>query len=243
MAEQNQDYEVLTKQVAAIEANLVEMTKRAEVAERNLDVSKLDEDDRNAYAALSKDDQEKYHTCKDSNCKDGILAKGYETLEKANAMPEAIAKQFADIKKQLDESNAKREAAEAAIKKSQDEADLLRFAKQAGNEFGNLPGTDEEKGAILKSLTEKLSADELAGVTKLLKAGNESHGTITKSISKASGGAVTGTDTWAMIVAKANESISKSGVKMTEAVAIEKFLQTPEGGALYQQYLKEDRAQ
>jgi hypothetical protein len=237
MADQQQDYALLEKQVAQIEASLSEMTKRAEVAERNLEISKLDEDDRNAYNALSKEDQEKYHACKEKNCKDGLLNKGYETLEKANAVPEHIAKQLSDIQKQLDEEKTRRSAAEAAIKKSQDEADMLKFSKRANTEFNNLPGTDEEKGVVLKALHEKLAASELEATLKLLKAGNEAQGTIQAPVGKSSGQSAA-TDSqaiWARLVAKATE-ISKSGQSTDQA--IDTFMKTPEGAQMYSEYLR-----
>ncbi len=59
-----------------------------------------------------------------------------------------------------------------AAKAEKDLRLLGEFTAVAKNRLGNLSGTDSEKGALLKSLSENLPAEEYDRVVKLMEAGN-----------------------------------------------------------------------
>lgn len=135
-------------------------------------------------------------------------------------------------------------AAEDVAKRSIDEQVLKTFvAKSAA--FTNLGIVADEFGPVLKSISEK-APEALERIESVLKAANEAveKGNLFKEVgSGRAGSKVLGTNaTWAKIQESARNSVAKSGVAMSEEQAVDKFLTTPEGKALYNEYLQERSA-
>jgi chromosome segregation ATPase len=162
--------EELTAQMTQLENDIAALTKRAEDAEFQLHITKLDAPMAEAYESLSSEEKEAYRAA-DAATREQILAKAAEKLRGDDVVPEQLQKRLDDIQKRLDEEVAKREAAEALAKRERDAREMQEMIKRAETEFAGLPGTAEEKGAVLKSLT-KLTSEEQEAITKLLKAGN-----------------------------------------------------------------------
>lgn len=145
-----------------------------------------------------------------------------------------------EVRKRLEDSEARALKAEEIAKNERDSRELQEFTKRAETEFSSLPGTAIEKGKVLKAVHQKLAKEEAAEVEKLLKSAEE----IAKSGKLfgemgASGGNVNLSDSAeGRLIAKAQDMVSK-GVVKSEAEGMEKIAR--EDPALYQEYQKEVR--
>jgi hypothetical protein len=119
--------------------------------------------------------------------------------------------------------------ADRRAEKLEGEATVSRLEKRAGEELGNLPGTTEEKVAMLKALETIPEGPAREAARKAMVAGNDAisaaynrQGTVTPSPEGTPLGDL--------------DSISKAYAKehnVTDAVAMSKVLATPEGKAMY----------
>lgn len=226
--------EELTKKQEELEASIAALTKRAEDAEFEAHIAKLG-DRAEAYESLSKEDKEAYRKA-DEPTRNQMLDKADDALSKADEpeVPEVIQKQLDSIKKQLEDETAKRVAAEAVAKQANDAREMAELIKRAETEFPGLPGTPEEKGKVLKSLT-KLSDEEQKEVEKLLAAGNACLTKITDGVGK---DVSKGGDNAASVQLEklAEKRATEKGI--SKAVAYEQVV--TENPALYDRYLKEE---
>ena len=177
-----------------------------------------------------------------------------ETVPVDKAALEAIQKQLDESKAAIAkleiakvEAEKKAEAAEKATKEATDIAKtemnlrkLAEFTKRAETEFPLLPGKPEEKGGLLKAMSEKLSPEEFKQAEALLTSGqafaNKSHAfsVVGRSGAPASGGA------WEKVEAMAKERISKGATTMTKEQAIDAILR--EDQELAKQVVDEESA-
>jgi hypothetical protein len=133
--------------------------------------------------------------CKDAESKSARKNKGESMAEDLATVQADLAKARADseekiaaLTKRLDdqaveaaqvkadlakakadaEANATKAAQAEEIAKSEREARMLTECIAIGkSKFGNIPGKDEEKGALIKTLKQKLTVEEYAEVEKL----------------------------------------------------------------------------
>ena len=125
-----------------------------------------------------------------------------------------------------------------AAKAEKDLRLLGEFTAVAKNRLGNLSGTDSEKGALLKSLSENLPAEEYDRVVKLMEAGNAAMANQFEPVG-ASGSAGANTAQGkleALAKARASEK-SLSFAKAMKEVSLD-----PANKLLYQDALAERRA-
>jgi hypothetical protein len=161
---------------------------------------------------------------------------------------EAFQKQIDDLKAQADDAIAKAAAAkaeaDAAVAKAAQEVERREradFAKRATDDLSALPGSADDKGNLLYSLSKKLDEAEFKAIDTMLKAANEAAktGKVTEEVGK-SGKAPAGDTAFAKMKALAAELVTK-GTAKTEADAIAVVAQTnPE---LYAEHLADMKAQ
>lgn len=161
---------------------------------------------------------------------------------------EAFQKQIDDLKTQADDAIAKankaQAEADAAVAKAAQEVERREradFAKRAGDDLANLPGSVDDKGNLLYSLSKKLDEAEFKAVDTMLKAANEAArtGKVTEEVGKG-GKAPAGDSAFAKMKALAADLVTK-GTAKTEADAIVAVAQTnPE---LYAEHLQDMKAQ
>ena len=241
--------EDVTKQLSELEATQKDIIKRAETAEK---IVAMPLNERMVFDELSKEDKDKY-LAGDETIKKSVqekISKSSDDDEDGEPeIPEAVAKRFDDIKKRLDESQEQLRKAEELAKSEKAARELVECSKRAEKEFPNLPGTAEEKGAILKMLKDKLSTDEVTKVETLLKAGDAALATVTTEVGKSGSGAVitskvggSGKEDPATKLEKlANEKVEKSDGKLTFGKAYDQVLKTPEGKKLYDEYVGQSK--
>jgi hypothetical protein len=219
-----------------------ELSKANKRADRLEVLGKLDDEDRAAFATLKEADQEAFFES-DSEAQAGVLAKTRDAIHKQEEepvdIPAAIQKrldegkqQLESIQKKLDDEVTKRQAAEAVAKAAQDARELSELTKRADTDFGNLPGTAEEKGLILKSLS-KLTVEERAAVEKLFQSGNACLASGMKPLG-ADGVAKGGNDAWAQIEKKAQNLMGEGKVKSIAEGVTKVIAEEP---TLYNEYL------
>lgn len=123
---------------------------------------------------------------------------------------------------------AKSETAEAKDKLAD-----IALAKEAGELFPNLPGTNEEKGQILKSIRQMPEAQQESQI-KMMKAGDAA--VAAQMIEKGHGNRQDGDETPTETLNKmATEKAATDGI--TFAKAYTAVMDTPEGAALYEKTL------
>ncbi len=196
-------------------------------------------------AEMSPEDTEKGACPK---CKASLKAQA-EKADKENAMDkaafEALTKAHETAKAQLEElakAHAETKAALAEVTKKAAEAEVKLAAETAERQrrdavakvAKHYPSLDQAKvvSQILKAEGRgKEDVEELDAILKqaeaLAKAG-------TTEIGTSADGA--GGDAWAKIEAAAVAMVAKGSEKLTQAQAIAKFLETPEGRDLHRQY-------
>lgn len=146
-----------------------------------------------------------------------------------------------EVRKMFDDMESRAKTAETVAKKTLDDESSKSFiAKAAG--YSNLGIKSDEFGAVLKSISEK-DPESMAKLEAVLAAANEAvaKGDLFKETGSArSGGkALGGNATWAKIQESAKNAITKAGTPMSEEQAVAKYLETTEGSAMYNEYLKE----
>ena len=92
-----------------------------------------------------------------------------EVKEKFEAMEKSLEDSKGDTKKAQEEATEARKD----TKVEKDARELAEFTKTAEKDYPNLPGTPEEKGRLLKSLSEKFEGKDLETALKMFKAGDE----------------------------------------------------------------------
>lgn len=236
------DISKLEETLAKLEDGLTVMKGRAERAERELLVAKLDEDDRAAFQTLSKADKASViDRLQRGKGISKILDPVKLQIAKSNELPEPVRKQLAEEVTKREALEKRLTIAEAVAKKAVDEAELVTLSKRAEKDYPHLPCTSEEKGAVLK-FVEGASKEVKEAISKMFKAGNEALSSlfIEKGSSASDpGGAEEKIDAIAkQLVA---ENVSKGDKQLTYAVAYAKTLEMhPE---LYNEYLREHKSQ
>jgi hypothetical protein len=133
------------------------------------------------------------------------------------------------------DSDAKASNLEKMLSKEVD-ARITKEYNDKASQFENLGSNTEGLGRVLKALS---ADDEVTDILMtVLKAADAQlkESKITKEIGSGAGADVDkGTDAWEKIKKSANE-FRKTDPKMSEADAITKFLDTPEGSKLYAEY-------
>jgi len=233
--------EEISKKLDEMEQELGVVQKRAEMAEAELLVAKLDDEDREAYDALPEAEQTAFVQADDA-ARSELLEKARKAIAKRDEMPEEIRKRFEVVTKALEQAEtratqaeAKTAAAEAVAKKAQDEREMVELTKRAEEEFAGLPGEPVEKAMVLKAIS-KMSPDEKTAMEKMLKAGNACLAGQMKPVGK--GGDASGGDAWSTIEKKAKALVAADS-KLTVAKATEKVIE--QEPALYEAYLAESK--
>jgi chromosome segregation ATPase len=145
-----------------------------------------------------------------------------ELPEDIRAHLQAVESERNTLKKTADDAEAARKVAEA-------EASKAAFIKQAETDIPSLPGTPEEKGALLQAASGKLSKEEFDALLGMLKAGSAA---LAAGFSEA-GRKVVETDVEKRLDTMAKEIAAKD--KISYAAAYTKALQAnPE---LYAEYV------
>lgn len=234
--------EAVEKQLTTLEKSLETANVRIARAET---VTKMEPEDFAVYKSFTEAQQEEFFKA-DAAGQEALLEKGRKKPamddEEDDEDEEPVGKRYVELSKRLEEAEARVTAAEAVAKSEMNHRKLVEFSKRAEKELSNLPGTADEKGAILKSLNEKLTPEEFEGVHKLLTAGNEAFKTITSPVGKSSPSTGTGNDAWSTIEKRATALVAANSAK-TVAEGVSKVLDTEEGKALYSQYLEESGKQ
>jgi hypothetical protein len=240
------DQDQLEQKLTEMENQLTEAVAKVDTLEAiGKAYQELETEDRDAFATLSKEQQEEFVKADTTDeRKEEILSKAREAIDEADAksepeVPEEVRKQLDDISKALDAEKAKSKELASKVAKSEDLRFTAECIAKAEQEYPNLPGTKEEKGAVLKSLhCPCLSKEQRESVEKLLASGNEALGNLTTEVGKGTSPATSG---WGAIEKKAVELYKDEKLSKEQAVA--KYLDTPEGSESYTQYLQEQSEQ
>ena len=169
--------EELSKKFTSLEGTLAETIKRAERAEG---IAKLTAEERTHFDKISAADQDAFLAGDAEFRKQRI-----EAAKPAPVQKTAVELEVEAVRKE------NRDLAER-VRKAEDAAELAVFVKRAGTELAHLPGTDDEKGAMLRAV-EKIAdpaAREIA--LKALRAGNAAQESLTKAVGSGRTSAVTG---------------------------------------------------
>lgn len=231
--------EEISKKLDDLETLLEETKKRADeaearatAAENELTVSKLDQDDREAFDALPEADQQTFLTADEAG-RSELLEKGRKSISKRDEVPDEIQKRLDDISKKLEQAEARANAAEAVAKKAQDDRRLVELAKRSEEEYAGLPGTPDEKALVLKSIEDKLTPEEAGAIFKLFKAGNECLRGQMHPVGKAAPNADTAGDAWTKIEKRAETLAKEKGITVQKATTMVLEAEPQ----LYQEYL------
>lgn len=192
----------------------------------------LDDSGKDSFLKMSDDDQGKL-------IKEAVdnIAKNDETFESGGG---TIRKSEVGetVFKALKDSKTRADNAEKIAKEERDKRELQDFSKTAEATYGNLPGSTDEKGAVLKAI-DGLSEVVQKTLEGMLKAGNE--GIDQSNLYKEIGDGSTPT------VGTAEEKLNKMAKEkaekdsMTVAKAYDAILKTTEGSELYQKSLTEKK--
>jgi hypothetical protein len=233
--------EELEKKLTELETQLQEAVTKADRLEAiNAAYQELGTEDRDAFATLSKEDQEKYVDAATDE-REAMLAKAHKEIEKQQAadeepeVPEVVQKQLDEISKRAEAAEAQNKELQERIAKAEDDRRLTELTKVADDEYGNLPGTAEEKAAVLKSL-DSLDEEPRGAVLKLFQAGNAALAQLGKPVSK--GELETGDGSAMSVIEKKAEAVAKEKSISIELAMDEVFKAEPE---LYTKYLEEQQ--
>lgn len=156
-----------------------------------------------------------------------------ETEDIYKGLPEGVAKMLKEQAVQLQSANEQ-------IAKMRDDSDTKVFIAKAAELTGNLGVSAEEFGPVLKSIN--AASPELATkIEAVLKAANEAvaKGDLFKEAGAEAGSTnptgVAKSDAWAQIETLASNMVAKGETK-TQAEAIAKAMESPEGRRLYAIY-------
>lgn len=144
------------------------------------------------------------------------------------------------VRKVFDDLKARADAAENVAKKALDDEKTKSFiAKAAG--YTHLGITSEEFGPILKSIAEKVpeASEKIEAVLKAADEAVAKGGLFSEAGSSRQGVGKGSQVSWSKIQEAAKGFVAKSGKNMSEAEGVTKFLETPDGEALYAEYVKE----
>jgi len=230
----------LEETLAQLEDGLSVTKARLATAERNNLILKMDPDDRKAYETLSKEDKARViKRIQDGKGVSKILDPVKVQIAKSQELPESVQKRFQDQEEKIAKQDEEIKKANERVAKAEAAAELVELSKRAEKEYPNLPGTDIEKGMILRVIN-GLEKPLQETVTKMLTAGNEA---LKKTfIEKGSSGIEPGgADEKLDQLAKAlvTENVSKGDGKLTFAKAYDKVLQMHPD--LYTQSLREQK--
>jgi hypothetical protein len=157
---------------------------------------------------------------KESKAAVEAIFKQNEELRKSN---ESLAKQTEDLKNRVD-------AVTKAAKRGE-------FVKKA--QSWDALGADVEALSNALMTVSELAPKEYESITKLLDAANEQvkKGGLFQELGSDQPGK--GGNTWEKIEQAADAFVAKSGEKVSKAEAVDKFMQTRDGRAMYSEYMKE----
>lgn len=194
--------EELSKKFTSLEGTLAETIKRAERAEG---IAKLTAEERTHFDKISTADQ------------DAFLAGDAEfrkhRIEAAKPAPvEKTAEQ-----RRIEQLEKREQDLTERVRKAEDAAELATFVKRAGTELAHLPGTDDEKGAMLRAVEKIADPAAREAAIKALRAGNAAQESLTKAIGSGRTAAVTGSAEDQM-AAKVDEYM-KADHKLTKGAA------------------------
>lgn len=175
-----------------------------------------------------------------AKCKELMAAMKRAELEgdhMTDKLPEDVTKalaEVADLKKRAETAEAKAKAADDRIAKmEEDERGKAAIAKVAT--FKSLPVKAEEFGPLYRKMTKDLTPEEIAKVDAVFHAASEQIAAGKLLVEIGSSKAAPGGDTYAKIQAGAAALIQKDG-KLSAIEAEKRFLETPEGKKLYDEY-------
>lgn len=158
--------EELSTKFTSLEGTLAETTKRAERAEG---IAKFTAEERQHFDKLNVADQDAF-------------LNGDVEFRKAKieaAKPAPVQKTAIEI--EVEKLREENRTAMDRINKAELKAELAEYSKRARTELANLPGTDEEKGAMLRSV-EKIDDPKVREVAlKALKAGDAAQAALGKN--------------------------------------------------------------
>jgi hypothetical protein len=219
--------EELTAKLDTLEGQLTEATKRADRAEA---IMALTGPEREGFGKLDSEKQEEFLKA-DADAREEIL----KSLEPPPpVVPEEVQKRLDDISKKLEVAEKRAADAEKVAKAERDAREITEFAKLAETEYPGLPGTPEEKGAVLKAMKAKMTMEECEAAMKLMKAGNACLTAQMGSVGKDA--PATGDSAWAKIEQKA-DALMAADTKLSKAQAISEVCKrNPE---LYDAYNRE----
>jgi hypothetical protein len=164
----------LEETLAKLEDGLNVQTVRANAAERNLLIAKMDKDDQAAYATLSKEDKARViKRIQDGKGISKILDPIKLQIAKSQELPETVRKRLDEADARVAKAEERIAKADERVAKAEAQAELVELSKKAEREFPNLPGTDVEKGLMLRAIN-GLDKAVSEPIIKMLKAGNES---------------------------------------------------------------------
>jgi hypothetical protein len=163
---------------------------------------------------------------------DELPAEVKAEFEKITKATEDANKRAEEVQKALDEEKAARA-------KETEERVAKELTEQAKAEFGAFPAKPEEIAAVLKSV----DGDTKKNLAAMFKAANEviSKSKLLEEVGKSTPTVEAGGSAWAKIEAAASAIVQKSENKQTHAQAVDAFLRTNEGRALYQEFLAEKK--
>lgn len=206
-------------------------------------MSVLSDDEKSYFNGLSESEQEKI--VKEDSTEEAIVEavkKGMKTVKKSQENDETFSMNGVEVKKSdVGEAafavmKAQQVQIEQANKDAKDAREKLEKAdleKEAAELFPNLPGTAEEKGAVLKSIR-ALPADQQEKQIQMLKAGDEA---ISKQMDEKGHGETGGDEATAThkLEKMAKEYAEEHSVTFAKAYSV--VMETPEGSALYEESL------
>ncbi len=134
------------------------------------------------------------------------------------------------------------EKAESDLAETRDALRTREIIAKAETEFAKV-GAQEDLVEVLKDAGEKLQPEAYEKLVGLLATANEriEKGDLFAEMGRTYGGqAEPSGDAWGKIEKAADDLVEKSDDALSRAQAIDRVLKTPEGGALYSQYLAEN---
>lgn len=145
------------------------VAKAEQRAARAESIVKLTVDERTHFDKLAAADQ------------DAFLAGDAEFRKQKIEAAKPAPVQKTDVEIRLEKAEQRNTELAERVRKAEDAAELATFVKRASVELPNLPGTDDEKGAMLRAV-EKIADPAAREVAlKALKAGNAAQESLTKS--------------------------------------------------------------
>lgn len=178
----------------------------------------------------------------------GYEGGGVEKSDKGPSLEDLAPEVRAQVEalfKASKESEERALKAEAILKAERDERRTKEFITKAADEFAHLPGTKaDELGPVLKTLADSSPA-EYEKVIGILKAADSAikAGEVLAQAGRASPQSGIAGTAWAQIEKMAEGLVQKGEKVFTKAQAIDEVLRSPQGKALYQDYLAEHPAQ